>query len=618
MKFSTRSIPRAILRYLLPLAGLLLLAIAGFSTRRAVFHAQTVHSAIVPFTLESALHYRRVRDVFLGNGIRAHDPAVQAPDGVRTYEIDTVGSELVVGRLARLLPDLWTLSERVRWIHVAWFSTGLIWMALWIRAASGFWIGGWTAGLFYALSLSSVIRSTGQELSHENVAIPFLLAHLALDSLSTGSQRRGGLFVRITSALALALALCTWDMVQYYLGLRALWMIFSATRSGPGLWSARDWIPDSIALILVGLLHPYFRFHHFLLSPVFCLTLSAGAMITLRNSGRLPGVASRTLFALTAAFLAWVPSRIGDFSDRYGHFGRLVWAKIRFLNLKPADPSLLDFDQRIMWTPALHSATANLVLQLFPFLLALTLLACVLYSLRSGPRGPESRVERRTRVSLIFYFLTSLFTFVILVRFHVFTAIFCAALLGIAAGGMWRQGGMTRWVAMLLLAGGLSGEAVHTLRNATQWGRNMSYKELLELGDWLKEYASGEPVLANFGVSGYALTYGDTPIVLHPKFESKDIRTRVEQYGNLLFKGTEEELADWALGLGAHLYIYSRGEFASRSPEYQMRYMVNALNPPPGAPAHRFERRANDFSRFEPLWSNERYQVYRIHPDPTR
>jgi hypothetical protein len=165
----------------------------------------------------------------------------------------------------------------------------------------------------------------------------------------------------------------------------------------------------------------------------------------------------------------------------------------------------------------------------------------------------------------------------------------------------------------------LAGEATHTLRDATKWGRNASYKEILGLASWLKEHAPGETVLANFGVSAFVLTYGGNPIVLHPKFETSDIRARVEKYGTLLFKGTEQELADWALRYGSDLYVYSRGEFSPRSPEYQMRYMVDALTPPPEAPARRFEWKPQDFTRFELLWSNARYQVYRIHPPaPTR
>ena len=50
-----------------------------------------------------------------------------------------------------------------------------------------------------------------------------------------------------------------------------------------------------------------------------------------------------------------------DLTNNFGSCGDdqfYIEFMIRFLNLKPADPSLLDFNQRIMWTPALHSATS--------------------------------------------------------------------------------------------------------------------------------------------------------------------------------------------------------------------------------------------------------------------
>ncbi len=50
--------------------------------------------------------------------------------------------------------------------------------------------------------------------------------------------------------------------------------------------------------------------------------------------------------------------------------------------------------------------------------------------------------------------------------------------------------------------------------------------------------------------------------------------------GEQLFKGTEAE--PFAIGRmthGARYYVYAMGEFARESPELQMRYFVNALNP---------------------------------------
>jgi hypothetical protein len=41
----------------------------------------------------------------------------------------------------------------------------------------------------------------------------------------------------------------------------------------------------------------------------------------------------------------------------YSHFTSLLGAKLRFFNIRPDDPSLLTFNQRILWVPALNSTS---------------------------------------------------------------------------------------------------------------------------------------------------------------------------------------------------------------------------------------------------------------------
>jgi hypothetical protein len=157
------------------------------------------------------------------------------------------------------------------------------------------------------------------------------------------------------------------------------------------------------------------------------------------------------------------------------------------------------------------------------------------------------------------------------------------------------------------------GELEHTLRRPEQWGRvNVYYKELDELADWLRQHASPDPVLANFGVSAYIAAYGKCAILLHPKFEDQTIRRRVREYGELLFKGTEETFRDWADDAGARYYVYAFGEFARESTELQMRYFVNAMDPPDTVPARLFDSGRRDLTYFHYLWSNHKYAVYKI------
>jgi hypothetical protein len=118
--------------------------------------------------------------------------------------------------------------------------------------------------------------------------------------------------------------------------------------------------------------------------------------------------------------------------------------------------------------------------------------------------------------------------------------------------------------------------------------------------------------LANFGVSAFVLARGGCPILLHPKFETRAIRERVEQYGRALFTGTEESFRDWAERHGARYYVHAMGEFSPVHPEYQMRYMVNALHPPLTAPARLFESRPFAARKFRYEWGNAKYRVFRI------
>ncbi|MDZ4197837.1 MAG: hypothetical protein U1E27_00975 [Kiritimatiellia bacterium] len=619
MRLHPPAFHKRLLRWILPFLGLALLMSAGIGTRRTLLRAQPRGGSILPFTLESALHYRRIREVFLSGTLAANDPMIQVPEGIRTFETDTVGSEFVVAKLARGFPDLMTLPERVRWIHVTWFCLGIPWLALWIRWRTRSWLGAWIGGGFYAISFGSVVRSTGLELSHETIALPFLIAHLALEALADQGERgRRSIPARTGSILALALALMTWDMVQFYIGLRALCFLWSAARRIPqdGSSAAALWAPEALALLVVGLAHPYFRSHQFVFSPVMGFYAATAVLVGLR-AGPLRDRYPRLMIATLGVGLAMLPARLSGYSEQYGHFGRLLMAKLRFLNMKPMNPELLDFEQRIMWTPALHSATPSLVFQLFPFLLVLTFAAFAVWYLDNTPNA-DRKFEKESAKAwdgrLFFWICSSFFAFLFFVRFQVYVALFFSAGIGMAASSLLRIRGIRRWGIAGVLIFGLLGEAVLTLKRTQSWGRDAAYDDLAELTAWIKGTAEGEPVLANFGVSAYLLTYANTPVILHPKFENSAIRNRVEQYGSLLFKGTEDAFADWAEQLGARYYVYSMGEFSTVRPEYQMRYMVNALNPPLWSPARRFEWMPQNFRRFAYLWGNARYRVYRIRP----
>lgn len=566
----------------------------------------------LPFTLESALHFRRVRLFFETGHLPEKDPFVEWPNGVNVRATYTVGDEYGYATLARLFPRSFTLPQRVRWIEGIWFSLGAVVLALWIARLTGYPLAGFLAGFAYAVMPAAVVRSTGQELSHENSALPLLILHLAFDSESRRASAWHRLFFTVASALALGLALWCWDLIQFYVGLWMLVRAWFVLRAKDPRFDFVSWGVHTAVLIAIALVNPYHRTHGLWASPIWLLMYGVWLNRWLRAAVRRGWIREAWGAAPSLAAVTALPLFIGMFAnaifrESYGHFLSLLWAKLWFLNEKPGNPGLLNFDQRILWVPGLNSPSLRLTLDLFPWILPFSLALVPFWVRHSEARSTPETTQ------LLWFLGASLTTYTLFARFHVFVAVFAAAAVGYGLAELWRQRRWVRWIGIACAIGGLVFEAAGSVGRADRWARTgVYYDELEELTSWLAEHVAPDPVLANFGVSGSILTYGGCPIILHPKFESPTIRRSVKEYGELLFTGTERELRNWASRKGAEYFVYSMGEFASKGVDQQMRYMVNALKPPEYAPAWRFEFEPDSLQYFRFVWGNRKYRVFDI------
>jgi hypothetical protein len=310
----------------LPFLLSLLVFLAAFSVRRALYRSEVrllSPDAPLPFVLESALAFRRVEMAYRLGSLPDLDRGVSWPDAVEARALDTLGSERAYAFFARRLPGTLPLPERVRLLSAAWVSLSapalllFVWGLLSLpprpvpRAAA--LVGGVTAGLLWAASALAVARSTGQDLMHENDAFPLLLFHLAAFAWGLHWSARPLLrrALWLVSGVLLAQALCRWDGIQLYT------YAFAAFGAALAVRFRRD-VPRRRALLEAAGIF------------ALCLAVAVFANPYLRH-------------------------HIASFGDSYGHFGSLLWAKLRFRNVRPVDPKLLTFDQRILWTPALHS-----------------------------------------------------------------------------------------------------------------------------------------------------------------------------------------------------------------------------------------------------------------------
>ena len=663
----------------------------------------------MPFTLESALQFSMVREVFETGSLTVTNRLVEYPQGVDRFKTYTIGAEYAYAGVARLLPGTWSLQHRVRWASILLFCLGIPALAFWTALLGRSATAGLMAGLLYAIAYASLVRSFGAEISRENLALPVAIFFLALQAAATRVRGNGGFWACIIgSGICLALAFCNWDLIQVIIGLwLASWLIRVAVgldKSMPDVeWLRLEddettvelrararrrecgrFVIPVIGLALAGLLNPYLQAHGFLFSPIFLLCLGLALWLGLFGWRELSPRRDRLRWIVPLIPLLLFLLFGRNYAQSYSHFGELLSAKIEFDNIKPQDPAHLTFIQRIMWTPALHSSTWPIAFLTFPAVLyllfasnairlswagirqhwglplvlgGLPMFILLLYHLQAygvlaismpskftlgllmfcGVAAVVLAVRRLEfdQAALLFFCLFSLATFVLFFRFHVFFILFGAAWIGLCAGDLvrWARLGMRPLIlsglGLFLLTVGILIEGDHVLNQIDRSvplqervGRvrlfdrpNTRYRDLDHLIALLSDYSEKGAVLANFGVSGSIAAYANCPVLLHPKFETEAIRRRVEEYAEYLFKHDEKAFRDWARRHGAELYVHSRGELVDHPAlnSGTLRYMVNALDPPPNAAVRLFEKTRAESSRyFGYLGGNQKYAVYRI------
>lgn len=547
----------------------------------------------------------------LSGSLPETDRNIGYPYGVDVRRTFSVGAEYMYRWLLPLVPKRPGLETRLRIIQVSWFCLGILGMGVLARVIAGArsHLAALTAAAFYAFSPASVVRSSGIELSRENWALPLIVWHLVLlvVCLRSKSRRRILLFAGVASLISAA-ALILWDLTQYYLALVAVagWLGLAVGAIERAKFTLLSLV-HLVILLITCRVNPYLASHGVIAGPAVILLVAGGAYgatrWVLRTSDPRLAWGAAVAVALGVVLVIW-GSTGGEFSDSYGHFGGLLWAKIRYLNRKPLDPSGLTFEQRIMWTPALNSATWRLTWRLFPGMLVVSVVAAARFLWRR-----EGAVEL---IPWLFFYSVALATYCLFVRFHAYAAIFGSVLAGVllhslspAKGWGWRS---VKWLVVMAVVW----EAWLSVARAGEWGRpEIYYREISELCDWLERNGRGDGVLANFGVSGSILAYGKCPVVLYPKFESPEIRRAVRKYGETVFRGRDEDLRrlvdTWRVGW----LVWCRGEFSAVHPEWQMRYMVDALQPDKEAPARWLEYSEGGKRYFPLVWENRKYRIFR-------
>jgi hypothetical protein len=525
------------------------------------------------FWSEFAFHYRFAK-FFAEHPVRdwgqlARDRHVQFPDTVNDWAEFSIAMEVPVGVLYRWIygnpittlegstPEgLWSgFAARHKpafHVFVVWYDclvSSLTLFAVFFLARA-LWrsdFAGLMASAFYATLYPSYGRTVKNLFLREDFAIPLIVFALFFTvRMLQQSNRHDQMF----AALFWVAALASWHLTQFVLAV----VVAAAVLVYLG-WGETPRRPLAVGLLaLCSMLLPVLRAKQFYLSPTMCV-LYALTLAVWINGGRRKAIG---VFAASAASFLVLGALLqrGD----YAHVYELFFCKLRFLGVKPANPSSLPWDARVLWESAFDTASVAEFWHSLAWCLPMALIVAAI-----------GRQERRVATNLSLLFVLLLFPLSwMVVRYFTFLG-FAAA---VAAGGIVALPSIW-WKPIALAAVGWQFLGLNAQPLDRAPVLPAAYRDVVK---WVNENTPADAVLlASISESPVILAGTERPIVLHSKFENRTIRERYRQFLTTIY-ASEEDFARFARRYGADYFLFDRENFLRPGIESR-RYKADWLGP---------------------------------------
>lgn len=589
------------------------------------------HSNSHLFAIESAQHYYHISLVAQGKGIPKVDKLLAWPEGFDT-RTDTNLEEYIVGTLYRILPlEHIPLSLFIRYFVRSWYCLTIFIVYLLLIVSTSSTTSGIIGASFYALSLPAIERSLGDHIQREHFALVIIFIHIYFfyKFLKGGNKRD-----ILLSSLLLFLSLVSWKLARFYylilFGYIFLAYLFSnryylatqaplETPSGDTI-SAKALTGQALgffaAINFLGALAlpTNLRTDYFIFSLPMLLSYSLLASWGWRE-WRGKKVESLFLFFIIAIGLFFLFPKTGQ----YNHVWQTTLYKIKYLGIKPTDPSLLSFEARHYWTPPYSSPG------LFRFLnefLVLILLACypVFTSLKRLFQKKITLEEGFLLYALFAFFGCYLLFYKLTTFFIFFLVIFIAYLFFLA------KRHFSRILILFLLFIGLSFQVYQDL----SWQNSFLVKGMLKVGirplefppsgnrlalrevlSWIRENTQAKDAfLAPLSLSPQIAAYCHRPTVLHCYFET-GIRETYQEYCQALFQ-KEDDLAELCKKYKVDYLIYRADQLLRTDPLMSDRYVANQMDLDEDWAAYRLHFSPEELENFTLTYENYFYRIYRL------
>ncbi len=562
-------------------ALLLLILMAGGLVFRTVF-TQAVMPPPDRMQGETTQAYRYAEMVSSGTGIPQVDTLVMRPGGMVTGE-NSIFEEYLAGGLHRVTGG--DFDSFIRLFSRLFPLLTIPVLFFWMRNTGYRTDESLLGSAIYAVFLPALLRSRGESLYRETVALPILLAALMLADISRGRAGRKALLAAAAGGALLFCALAAWKVTGFLSFLLFVWLAFSRADS-------RTVLPFAAAQLLAALLLTHMRNDGAILSPASVMA-AAAAVSSITGKRRAGGLAGIAVALLASVFFP---------SDSTGHVTAVVLAKLRFLFTHPEDPTLLSTDARLFWVSGYTSPSPGQMLLLF---------GAAAIPAFAGLR----RFHTLSGKSLIYWlFFVSLAGYLFFDRLHVLLA---AAIIPPMVAAL----GRNRYLlaAAVPLFGTLSMLAPAQGELLSRWGAEMGEGGSLlsdsELDEFLQWAGDREGTfLSYWHISGLLSAYADAPTVTHTFFENKENRETIVEFAERIY-GSEDDMAEFMEEKGAD-YLVFQADFTLDRSFQGLLYLAGLTEVPDGSLAVRLHYYPESLERLAPVWQGRSLRVFKLDGEP--
>ncbi len=515
-------------------------------------------------------------------GQLSRDRSVQYPDEINDWAEFTVAMEVPVGVLYRWLRPKMAFHVWAVWCDCVMGSLTLFGLFLLGRALWRSDFAGVMSAALYAALYPSYGRTVKNLFLREDFALPLIV--LAVWATVRMWQEAGQRRWEIGAAVLWLAALASWHLTQFVLavGVGATALVYL----GRGETPRRPWFV--LTLLAGAFVVPVLRVKQFYLSPTMCVLCALALAVWINGGRRKAWMVFGVALVVLVAVGMWLRTSYGE----YAHVYQMFFYKLRFLGVKPSEPSRLPWEARCLWEGAFNTAS---VADFWRFLLG-----CLPLGLVGGWCGWR-RKEVPVRVFIVVSLLLVPLAWMV-VRYFTFLAVaapvLAAGLVASHVGWRWAVGAAAVGQLAMLDAAPLDRRPV----------RPEMYRPVVA---WLREHtATNAVVLSSVSESPVWRAHTGRTIVLHSKFENQKIRERYREFLEALY-GREEQLAALARKWGAEYFIYDVGCLVTGVDTW--RYKADRLGElPPDCVARQMAERGGELKEFRVRFRSDRFVVFSL------